>query len=212
MERSFDILGGQYLDMIETLRQTFTKRSPALLEVTLTGSLNGKPRSVTVGIETSSPYYVKVINGHRLSATEESYAIKPMPHPFNLTHIHAALGISGPQRNEADKKAFVALIFITSEAARFEPFARHINTLIKAGDGASVLDYERARFYMNNWKSLYDLTFGAGSLYFKPLTEANMHNWNYYHQIVVQKGDGNMRLPFSATQASLGPKSLRDLK
>lgn len=212
MAQSFDILGGQYLDMIETLRQTFTKRSPALLDVTLTGSLNGKPRSVTVGIETSSPYYVKVINGHRLSATEESYATKPMPHPFNLTHIHAALGISGPQRNEADKKAFVALIFITSEAARFEPFARHINTLIKAGDGASVLDYERARYYMNNWKSLYDLTFGEGALYFKPLTEANMHNWNYYHQIVVQKGDGNMRLPFSATQASLGPKSLRDLK
>jgi hypothetical protein len=212
MALSFDILGGQYLEMIEALRKAFSQRSPALLEVKLSGTLNNKPRSVTVGIETSSPYYVKTINGHKLSATEESYANKPMPHPFNLTHIHAALGMSGAQRNEAEKKAFVSLIFITSEAARFEPFARHINTLIKAGDGARVLDYERARYYMNNWKSLYDLTYGDGAVYFKPLTEANMHNWNYYHQIVVQKGDGNMRLPFSATQASLQPKSLRDLR
>jgi hypothetical protein len=211
MAQSFDILGGQYLDMIETLRKTFTKRAPALLEVTLTGTLNGKSRSVTIGIETSSPYYVKVINGHKLSATEESYARKPMPHPFNLTHIHGALGVAGPQRNEADKKAFVSLIFITSEAARFEPFALHINTLIKAGDGASVLDYERARYYMNNWKSLYDLTYGEGAMYFKPLTEANMHNWNYYHRLIVQKAGGNMWLPFSATQDSLRPKSLRDL-
>ena len=132
MALSFDILGGQYLEMIEALRKAFSQRSPALLEVTLSGTLNNKPRSVTVGIETSSPYYVKTINGHRLSATEESYANKPMPHPFNLTHIHAALGMSGAQRNEAEKKAFVSLIFITSEAARFEPFARHINTLIKA--------------------------------------------------------------------------------
>lgn len=211
MAQSFDILGGQYLDMIETLRKTFTRRTPPLLEVTLSGTVKDKTRSVTIGIETSSPYYVKVINGHKLSAVEESYANKPMPHPFNLTHIHGALGISGPQRNEADKKAFVALIFITSEAARFEPFARHINTLIKDGDGASVLDYESARYYMNNWKSLYDLTYGEGARYFKPLTEANMHNWNYYHQIVVRKGDGNMKLPFSATQASLRPKALRDL-
>lgn len=212
MAELFDILGGQYLELIETLRKAFAQRSPALLEVTLSGTLNGKSKSVTIGIETSAPYYVQVINGHRLSATEESYANKPMPHPFNLTHIHAALGVSGPQRTEMDKKAFVSLIFITSEAARFEPFARHINTLIKDGDGASVLDYERARFYMNNWKNLYDLTHGSGAMYFKPLTEANMHNWNYYHQIVVQKGDGNMNLPFSATQASLRPKALRDLR
>lgn len=167
---------------------------------------------MTIGIQTAAPYYVQTINGHKLTAAEESYANKPMPHPFNLTHIHAALGVAGPQRNEVDKKAFVSLIFITSEAARFEPFAQHINTLIKDGDGARVLDYERARFYMNNWKNLYDLTYGDGAMYFKPLTEANMHNWNYYHDIVVRKGDGNMNLPFAETQASLRPKSLRDLR
>ncbi|WP_296940373.1 ribosome-inactivating family protein, partial [uncultured Marivita sp.] len=126
--------------------------------------------------------------------------------------VPGALEVSGPQRNQEDKKAFVSLIFITSEAARFEPFARHINSLIRDGDGAKVLDYERARFYMNNWMNLYELTHGAGCAYFKPLTEANMHNWNYYHDIVVAKTQTNMNLPFSATQASLRPKALRDLR
>lgn len=212
MAQSFDILGGQYLDMIEALRRSFNEKPQELLEVTLTGALKNKSKSVTIGIQTQAPYYVKVINGHRLSAVEESYAKKPLPHPFNLTHIHGALEVAGPQRNQEDKKAFVSLIFITSEAARFEPFARHINSLIRDGDGAKVLDYEGARFYMNNWMNLYELTHGAGCAYFKPLTEANMHNWNYYHDIVVTKTQTNMNLPFSATQASLRPKSLRDLR
>ena len=38
-----------------------------------------------------------------------------------------------------------------------------------------------------------------------------MHNWIYYHRLVVQKAGGNMRLPFSQTQEKLRPKSQADL-
>ncbi|WP_296940228.1 hypothetical protein [uncultured Marivita sp.] len=90
MAQSFDILGGQYLEMIEALRRSFNENPQGLLEVTLTGTLKNKSKSVSIGIQTQAPYYVKVINGHRLSEVEESYARKPLPHPFNLTHIHGA--------------------------------------------------------------------------------------------------------------------------
>lgn len=212
MAQSFDILGGQYLDMIEFLRASFTQRTTEMIPVTLTGSVKDKPKSVTIHIQSRDPYYLLQINDYKLVGGEESYANMPMLQTFSLTHIHGALSLTGRPNSYEDKKRLVALIFITSEAARFEPFARHIATLIKDGDGARVLDYATARYYMNDWKNMFEWTFGKGTTYFKPLTEANMHNWNYYDRLVVQKAGGNMRLPFAQTQASLRPKSLADLR
>ena len=145
MAESFNILGGQYMDMIAYLRSSFAARSSGMAELTLSGSVKDKSNSVTIQIQTSDPFYVLGINGDALTGGAESYANMPKPETFGITNIHSALTLSGRPRNPQDKRALVALIFITSEAARFEPFARHINTLIDEGDGSKVLDYASAR-------------------------------------------------------------------
>ena len=182
-----------------------------MAELTLSGSVKDKSNSVTIQIQTSDPFYVLGINGDALTGGAESYANMPKPETFGITNIHSALTLSGRPRNPQDKRALVALIFITSEAARFEPFARHINTLIDEGDGSKVLDYASARFYMNHWKNMFEWTFGAYAL-FKPLTEANMHNWNYQHEMIIHKYRTSWDLSFSETQDSLRPKPLNALR
>lgn len=211
MAQSFDILGGQYLAMIDHLRATFTQGSRDRFDVTLTGTVKTKPKSVTIEIEGKHPYYLTKIDADVLSGGMENYSGMPPMRTVSLAHIHAALSLTGLPRTAHDWQSLRALIFITCEAARFEPFARHVSTLIDEGDGARVLDYSAALFYINEWDNIVKWTQGSAP-YFQPVTEANMHNYNYHFRLVVHKQGGNMNLPFSQTQASLRPKSLADLR
>lgn len=167
--KRFDIINGEYQEMIKYLRKEFETVNDR--EVSLV--LGGNGFDLKLSFRATDQYLVKL---HDVNIAEKNLHYTELSEPSILTYgrIHQALFCGPPPLSGVDKTHLRILIFITSEASRFYVISRNVNQLIKDKNDSYAMDFAEADFIIKNCEKAREIA-GLPDGRFEPLNDAVVH-------------------------------------